>query len=75
MPAKAVKPELPPVELRDRTEGWGQFGHIFNYPAYRDDREWTYMRDGSAIVIIRPEFNPEPSETSHGEWFRNGELI
>lgn len=62
MPAPAVKPELPPVELRDRTEGWGLLGRIYGYPEYSDDGVWPI------VVQHQDEFQDYPTETSHGVW-------
>ncbi len=57
MPAKAVRPQEPPVELRDRVYGWGFFGRIYEYPDYQDKgSEWP------ATVEVREE--PYPSEMS-----------
>jgi hypothetical protein len=62
MPAPAVKPELPPAELRDRSEGWGRQGRIEGYPEYGDDGEWPEE------VNHQLEFELYPSETSDGIW-------
>lgn len=69
MPARAVKPELPPVELGDRSEGWGMLGLIRNYPSYKDSGTWPEIPEHNS------EFPLEQPETSDGDWYRNGELI
>ena len=62
MPAPAVKAESPPVELTDRSEGWGRLGRVEGYPDYKDDGEWP-------IVIVRQEdFADYPTETLDGTW-------
>lgn len=62
MPSPAVKPELPPSDLIDRSEGWGRFGRIEGYPDYRDDGDWP------EDVIHQQEFDFYPTETNDGEW-------
>lgn len=58
MPAPAVKPEVPPAEMRDRQEGYGMLGTIFDYPEYRDNGEWPW------ILVRNNEFQNYPSETN-----------
>ena len=62
MPSPAVKSEFPPEELTDRTEGWGRFGRVDSYPAYKDDGEWP------EAVVHQQTFNFYPTETSDGTW-------
>jgi hypothetical protein len=62
MPAPSVKPESPPAELLDRSEGWGTIGTIFGYPENTDDGEWPFA------IVHNSEFDDWPSETSHGQW-------
>ncbi len=70
MPAPAVKSLLPPAELRDRTEGWGEFGHINQYPDFRDTGVWP------AEVIANDALDNEQPEVSderdHGWWRADG---
>lgn len=71
MPAPAIKSLLPPAELRDRTEGWGDFGHINQYSDYRDTGVWP-------ADIVRDEQETEQPETSDlrdNGWWRSGILI
>lgn len=63
MPADAVKPESPPSELNDRSEGFGTFGRIVGY-TQKDDGEWP------AEVVRLGELPTEHPETSHGDWWR-----
>lgn len=56
MPAKAVKPEFPPSELSDRSEGWGWFGRIYEYDGYVDDGIWQ------DTVVRLDEFEDWPTE-------------
>lgn len=69
MPEKAVKPANPPTELTDRTEGWGANGRIEGYPAHKDDGTWPATITNNNVAAT------EASETSEGDWYRNGTLI
>lgn len=62
MPASATRPELPPAELSDRSEGLGSLGQIVGYADYRDDGVWPGHQ-----FSVRDE---EPSETLDGTWYR-----
>lgn len=69
MPEPAVRPETPPTELSDRSEGWGSSGSIRDYPTYVDNGTWP------AIVVHLDEYEPWPSEVYEGNWYHLGELL
>ncbi len=71
MSEPAVRPELPPAELRDRNEGWGMFGGIYLYPSYKDTGEWPATVSGHELI----DEQPETSDTRDSGWFRDGEII
>lgn len=71
MSAAAVRPESPPAELADRTEGWGVYGNIYLYPSYRDTGTWPANVEGHTLV----DEQPETSDTRDDGWFRDGEVI
>ena len=62
MPAKAVKSEVPPSDLTDRSEGWGVFGKVDGYPEFKDDGDWPEE------VVHQEEFDLYPTETNDGIW-------
>lgn len=68
MSSPAVRPETPPAELADRQEGWGDLGHIFLYPSYKDDGTWPATVNGHTLVDEQPELSDE-RDTG---WFRSG---
>jgi hypothetical protein len=64
MTTDAPKPLVPPAELADRSEGFGDLGVILGYPQYTDDGVWP---DAVERNNVQPE---EHSETSDRQWFR-----
>lgn len=72
MPKPAVKATAPPAELSDRSEGWGRFGHIFGYPEFVDDGEWSDYPTSlfPSVVMHNEELPLEHPETSDGPWYR-----
>jgi hypothetical protein len=62
MPEPAIKPETPPIELTDRSEGWGITGNVRGYSGYGDTGEWPHT------IVRNKEFDSNPSEMS--DWDR-----
>ena len=71
MPAAAVRAETPPQDLRDRNEGWGDFGGVFLYPVYKDTGSWPATISGHVLANEHPETN----DTRDTGWYRDGEVI
>lgn len=65
MPTPAVRAETPPQDLRDRNEGWGQFGGIFLYPSYKDTGTWPATVEGHTSE----DWPPELSDIRDGGWW------
>lgn len=77
MPKPVVRASNPPAELADRSEGWGRFGRIQDYPEYKDDGEWaeypTLLFPSS--VMHNEEYPLEHPETSDRVWARTDREI